>query len=237
MLTVQHLSAGYQSNKNIVQDVSFSIQPGELVGVIGPNGAGKSTTIKAVMGLLPETKGNINWASGFKRFSYIPESPIFYENLTLWEHLRFAASVAEIEETAFQKEAEKLLELFNMTHRKNDYIEQFSKGMQQKSVIMCGFIQNPDLYIIDEPFIGLDPRATKILMNLINERRKAGAAVLMSTHVLDTAERWCDRFVMINGGRVVAQGSLADIQQLYGNDQASLFECFNGLTEDAIHES
>ena len=237
MLTIHKMSAGYQSGKMIINDLSFSIKKGELIGIIGPNGAGKSTTIKAIMGLMPVVQGETSWADGCNRYAYIPETPIFYENLTLWEHLRFAAAVSEIGEESFEKEAERLLGLFNMTEKKHDYIEQFSKGMQQKSVIMCAFIQNPDLYIIDEPFIGLDPHATKKLMDLINEKRTAGAAVLMSTHVLDTAEKWCDRFIMINAGRAIAQGTLADIRRLYGYPEAGLFECFNGLTEEYSDES
>lgn len=237
MLTIRHLSGGYKSGREIIKDLSFSIQAGELVGIIGPNGAGKSTTIKSILGLVPEIKGEITWSEGFGHYAYIPETPIFYENLTLWEHLRFAAAVAGIDEKTFKNDAERLLSVFKMSDRRHDYIDQFSKGMQQKSVIMCAFIQNPDLYIIDEPFLGLDPRATKKFMELINERRAQGAAALMSTHVLDTAEKWCDHFVMIDGGRVIAQGTLTEIQGLYGDHTASLFECFNGLTEDHDEES
>ena len=140
MLTIKNLSAGYQHGKSIIKDLSFSINSGEFVGIIGPNGAGKSTTIKAIMGHIPDTKGNISWIDGNGKYAYIPEVPIFYENLTLWEHLRFAASVSGINEKRFQSEANSLLKIFNMGSRRHDYIGRFSKGMQQKSMIMCGFI-------------------------------------------------------------------------------------------------
>lgn len=230
ILQVKLERVGYTRGQNILSNVSFSLKSGELMGLIGPNGAGKSTTIKAVLGFLKNVEGDVRLLGANKRYSYIPEHPVLYDELTVWEHLELAASVYGIPRSAFEERAHELLERFQLTNEMHNLPRGFSKGMQQKLMLIVGFLLQPDLYVIDEPFIGLDPRATKTLLQLLVEERKRGAAVLLSTHVLDTAEKICDSFLLLHNGRCVAQGSLNQLRQQIGQENASLMDCFDYLT-------
>lgn len=230
VLDVHIEEAGYEEGQPRIWDVSFQVAPGELLGVIGPNGAGKSTTLKTLLGLLKYSKASVTIGGESGRYAYIPEQPVFYDDLTLWEHLDLAAAAYELEYEGFVRHAEELLAQFGMSGVKHQLPAGFSKGMKQKMMLMLGFLAEPDIYIVDEPFIGLDPRATKDFLRLLEEERGRGAGVLMSTHVLDTAERICDAFVMISGGRMVAKGDLTDIRRTAGLPDASLFDCFDALT-------
>lgn len=225
LMQVSIESAGYDEDTPTIRDIAFTVGPGELVGLIGPNGAGKSTTIKTILGLIRHVKGKV----AASHYAYVPEQPIVYEDLTLWEHLEVAAAVYELEREAFAERAERLLAMFRMSDARHRLPGSFSKGMQQKLMLILGFLHRPDVYIVDEPFIGLDPRATKELLDLLQSERERGAGVLLSTHVLDTAERICDRFVLISEGRTVAQGTLDDLRAASGMPGASLFECFHTL--------
>lgn len=224
-------SGGYPSNKEVLKNIAFSIGPRELVGLIGPNGAGKSTIIKAIMGILPKLNGVVEFGGVNKNYAYIPEQPVLYEELTLWEHLEFAAAVYKIDRSEFLDNAEKLLKLFKLAHVRHNLPTTFSKGMQQKVMLILGFLLKPTLYIIDEPFIGLDPIGIKDFLLLIQQARDKGAGVLMSTHSLDTAEKICSSFVLINEGTVLAKGNLAEIREQCQLPQSSLFDCFITLLE------
>lgn len=228
VLEVDIDEAGYEPGRPRIHDIHFQVAEGELLGLIGPNGAGKSTTIKTVMGLLKDAKATVKITGA--RYAYVPEQPIYYEDLTLWEHLDLAAAAFGLEEERFEKQAARLLQQFGMDHVRDGLPGGFSKGMKQKMMLMIGFMAQPDIYIVDEPFIGLDPRATKDFLRLLDQERQRGAGILMSTHVLDTAEKICDSFVMISGGRVTSQGSLEDIRRSAGLPGASLFDCFDVLT-------
>lgn len=222
--------AGYDEKSDAIHDIRFSVGSGELVGLIGPNGAGKSTTLKAILGLLPRCSGKVLFSGNRQTYSYIPERPILYDKLTLWEHLELAGAAYEMEQRVFTEKAEALLYRFRMEGVRHHYPSSFSKGMQQKMMLILGFLIEPDVYVVDEPFIGLDPRATKEFLELLEEERRRGAGVLMSTHVLDTAEKICDRFVLMDSGKMVAEGSLQEIQDICGLPDASLFDCFHRLT-------
>lgn len=222
-------SAGYGADSEIIRDIEFHIERGELVGLIGPNGAGKSTTIKALLGQLEHMEGQIHFAGGRLSVGYIPEHPVWYEDLTLWEHLELAAAVYGLEPGQWEARADEMLVRFRMDAVKHRYPGSFSKGMQQKMMLVQGFLPAPDLYIVDEPFIGLDPKAMKDLIDALGDERARGAAVLMCTHVLDTAERLCNRFVLLTDGTVRANGTLEDIRALCGLPEGTLFECFHSL--------
>lgn len=230
ILRVKLDRAGYTRGREILRDVSFSLQAGEMMGLIGPNGAGKSTTIKAILGLLKNVEGDVRLLGVNRRYSYIPEHPVLYDELTVWEHLELAASVYGIPRTPFEERALKLLHRFQLDEEMHHLPRAFSKGMQQKVMFAVAFLLQPDLYVIDEPFIGLDPRATKTLLQLLVEERRRGAAVLLSTHVLDTAEKICDSFLLLHDGRCVAQGSLDQLRRQIGRENASLMDCFDVLT-------
>ncbi|WP_274652928.1 ABC transporter ATP-binding protein [Paenibacillus humicola] len=231
VLSVNIRKAGYEADAPVIRDIAFQVEEGELVGLIGPNGAGKSTTVKSLLGMLRHVDGDIEVGGSRKRWAYVPEQPVLYDYLTLWEHLQLAASAYGLGESTFTERAERLLEQFRLTHDRHRLPAGFSKGMQQKMMLIVGFMLEPDVYVVDEPFVGLDPRATRDFLALLETERRRGAGVLMSTHVLDTAERICSRIILIDGGSVVARGTLAEIREQAGcAPGAPLTECFYALT-------
>ncbi|MBW7476841.1 ABC transporter ATP-binding protein [Paenibacillus oenotherae] len=231
VLTVDIRKAGYEEHQPVIRNVAFSIGAGELVGLIGPNGAGKSTTVKSVLGLLRHVDGKVEFGGDNGRYAYVPEQPVLYEYMTLWEHLQLAASAYGLDEGTFISRAEKLLEQFRLTHDRHRLPTGFSKGMQQKMMLIIGFMLEPDIYVVDEPFVGLDPRATRDFLELLQAERQRGAGVLMSTHVLDSAERLSSRLILIDAGSIVAQGTLDEVRNQAGcAPDAPLSECFYALT-------
>lgn len=226
--------AGYESDKKIIEDIFFSLQRGEIIGLIGPNGAGKSTIIKTILGLMEFKEGDIFFEEG-KSYSYIPERPVFYDELTIWEHLDFIGAVEEIPQEDFLKRANELLALYKLEEFAHQFPGSFSKGMQQKAMIIFALITNPSIYIIDEPFVGLDPSAMKLFLGSIEKVKQEGAGILMSTHVLDTAEKVCDRFILVHNGGIAAAGTLEEIRRQSHVLEGSLFDCFHKLTEENPH--
>ncbi|MEI5906368.1 ABC transporter ATP-binding protein [Bacillus spongiae] len=232
VLSVNIKEAGYKKGTPVINDIQFAIKRGELVGLIGPNGAGKSSTIKSILGIMEQMKGTVE----VKEYAYIPERPIMYEHMRLREHIDFLFSTLEEEKQELNR-VEELLALFNLTHVVHQYPETFSKGMQQKVMLILAFLKQSPLYIIDEPFMGLDPKAMKKLLEQLEKEKRNGAGILMSTHALDTAEKICDRFVLISGGEIIVQGTLNEIRKKSGIKEGSLLDCFDVLTErntDAI---
>ncbi|MDD2620484.1 MAG: ABC transporter ATP-binding protein [Syntrophomonadaceae bacterium] len=232
ILNVEGLWAGYKSEA-AVRDLSLQIGAGEILGLIGPNGAGKSTSIKAILGLIEKSHGQvmlpIHKAGGY---AYIPELPALYEELTLWEHMEIVAMAHGMEEKAFIKQGESLLRQFNMEDSRYSFPGGFSKGMRQKVMILCACLVKPALYLVDEPFNGLDPFAVKELLDLFIAEKARGAAILLSTHVLDIAERICDRFVLINQGQKIAEGSMLELRDQLeesGVSTKDLFDIFYSL--------
>ncbi|MBA4548660.1 ABC transporter ATP-binding protein [Thermoactinomyces intermedius] len=235
MLSVNQLTGGYARQHPVIKNVSFSVKPGEMVGLIGLNGAGKSTTIKNILGLVTPFSGTVtingytlseNPESFRSQLAYIPETPQFYEELTLWEHLELTASAYQLSREEFQQRAGALLERFRMNKVKNWFPDTFSKGMQQKIMILCAFLVRPRFLIIDEPFVGLDPLAIRSLLQLLEERKKEGMGILMSTHILETAEKFCERFVLLHEGEVRFSGTLSEMNRQAGTRNKALDELF-----------
>lgn len=244
ILELNHVTGGY-TRKPVLHELSFTIQPGELVGLIGLNGAGKSTTIKHIIGTMTPKTGEIRVnGSTFlenpehyrKSFTYIPETPVLYDELTLQEHLELTAMAYGLERDVFEARAATLLKDFRMEKRLKWFPSHFSKGMRQKVMIMSAFLVEPPLYIIDEPFVGLDPIGIRSLLGRIEERKKEGAAILMSTHVLATAEKYCDRIIVLHEGKVRAFGTMEDLRKAFGQPDASLDDLYVSMTEDDAHE-
>ncbi|WP_028399659.1 ABC transporter ATP-binding protein [Ectobacillus panaciterrae] len=233
MLQVHIRSAGYAEGEPIIHNIIFSVVSGELVALIGANGAGKSTIIKAILGLLPHMDGTVSINGG--GYAYVPEQPVYYDYLTLWEHMELLAA-AKMLDTGWEEDAEELLRIFRMEESKHSYIGQFSKGMKQKVMLMLAFLAKPDFYIVDEPFLGLDPTAIRDFLTLLQKERKRGVGVLLCTHVLDTAERICERFLLVSSGELLANGSLANIQQLAGMPNATLMDCFDVIVRQEQYE-
>ncbi len=225
LLEVNIQQAGYQMNKGTIANIDFSIGQGELIGMIGANGAGKSTTIKAILDELPFIEGEILRAEGSK-LSYIPERPLYYQELTLWEHFEFVAAVEELEEEALRY-AKDILRQFRLSAHLHEFPGNFSKGMQQKGMLALALFTKPDLLIIDEPFMGLDPSSTKLLLDLLEEERSKGKGILMCTHILDTAQRMCDSFIIIEKGRMKARGRLDEVLEQCGAPDGSLYSCLD----------
>ena len=235
LLDVDIKSAGYERDKSIIHNIHFWVEKGELIGLIGPNGAGKSTTIKTILGLLEYKDGTISYDRE-DNYSYIPERPIFYDELTLWEHLDFIAAVEGLNETEYMDKARNLLEQYKLSDHAHEFPTKYSKGMQQKAMLILAMITNPSIYIIDEPFIGLDPNAMKLFLESIERERERGAGILMSTHVLDTAEKVCDRLLIINNGHIEAAGTLSEIRDQCHLPEGSLYDCFHKIAEGHIDE-
>ncbi|WP_100402602.1 ABC transporter ATP-binding protein [Bacillus sp. FJAT-42315] len=234
LLSIHIKRAGYEPNETKVADIQFSIGQGELVGLIGANGAGKSTTIKSILGLMPFFEGEIVKEEKMS-LSYLPEQPVFYDECTLQEHIDFVAAMEQLTDEVVTERVTPLLELFHMSPHLHELPNTYSKGMQQKAMIILAFMTKPDFLIIDEPFIGLDPIATKILLELIRQEKERGAGILMCTHVLDTAEKVCDRFLFINSGELLADGTLGQLQATSKQPEASLFECYHQLIAGERH--
>lgn len=244
ILELKEVTGGY-TRKPVLHELSFEIGSGELVGLIGLNGAGKSTTIKHIIGVMNPQAGEIrvndvtfseNPDVYRKSFTYIPETPILYEELTLREHLELTAMAYGLDKEVFEARSAELLKEFRMEKRLKWFPSHFSKGMRQKVMIMCAFLVNPSLYIIDEPFVGLDPLGIRSLLQQMTERTKNGASVLMSTHVLATAERYCDRIILLHNGRVRASGTMEDLRLAFGLPGASLDDLYIAMTEDTDDE-
>lgn len=226
LLHVDIHSAGYTEQNEIIRNITFSIQAGEMVALIGANGAGKSTTIKALLGLLPHVEGTITFQGA--GYAYVPEQPIYYDYLTLWEHIELLAATSSID-NGWQGRAEELLHIFRMEEKKHHYLTQFSKGMKQKAMLILAFLAKPGFYIVDEPFLGLDPTAIHDFLKLLKQEQERGAGILLCTHVLDTAERICERFLLVSEGNLLADGSLSDIQTMSGLSNGTLLECFGRI--------
>lgn len=225
LLEVDIKESGYPSKQRVISNVKFTVEPGKILGMIGSNGAGKSTTIKTILGELPLMEGKI---VGLDRhaYSYIPERPIFYQELTLWEHFEFVAAVEELtdRELTYAKE---LLQEFHLINRIHDFPDKFSKGMQQKAMIALALFKEPDLLIIDEPFMGLDPGSTRLFLQMIEKSRTNGTGILMCTHILDLAERICDDFIIVEKGTVKALGTLEEVLSQCGATDNSLYSCIS----------
>src|SRR5699024_4116407 len=197
-----------------------------------------------VIGLLKEKQGSVkvdgirlgeDVTSYRKRIAFIPEQPILYDELTLYEHLRLTAMAYEIDEAIFEERLEKLLKAFRMERYLEWFPVHFSKGMRQKVMIMNAFLIEPSLYIVDEPFVGLDPLGIQSYLEWMEKMRDQGAAVLMSTHILATAERYCDRFVILHEGKIRAIGTVPELREEFSMHAANLDDIYIQLTKDEEH--
>ncbi|MFA9557211.1 ABC transporter ATP-binding protein [Evansella sp. AB-rgal1] len=239
LLTINNVTGGYQRNRPVLHDVSFSVNKHEIVGLIGLNGAGKSTTIKHILGLMEPHEGDVKllgktWTESGDEYrqnlAYIPEMPLLYEEMTLWEHLELTAMAYGIEEATFKRRADELLKEFRMEKMVKWFPSHFSKGMRQKVMIMCAFLIHPSLYVADEPFVGLDPIGIKSFLDRMVEMKNQGCGILMSTHILATAEKYCDRFVLLHDGRIILMGTLKELQEQANMHGADLDEIYVEMT-------
>ncbi len=220
MLDIRHYSKSYKEGKKAADDVTLSVMSGDIYGFIGHNGAGKSTTIRAVVGVLDFTEGEI-FIDGHsvksepmackKVTAYIPDNPDLYENLTGIQYLNFVADVFDLSSQERDERIKKYADLFEITDALGDLIGSYSHGMKQKVAIISALIHNPKLLVLDEPFVGLDPKATFTLKEIMHEMCKHGTAIFFSTHVLDVAEKLCNKVAIIRQGKIIASGTMEEL--------------------------
>ena len=236
---VEHLTGGY-GKKPVIKDLNFELEKGEIVGLIGLNGAGKSTTIKHMLGLINPMEGKLSISNikinedieNYRRkLSYIPESPVIYDELTLEEHIEMTAMAYQLSREEAMRRAKPLLKVFRLENELKVFPSHFSKGMKQKVMIICAFIVDPELYIIDEPFLGLDPLGIQSMLDLMVEKRNENRTVLMSTHILATAERYCDRVIILDKGEIVAFGNLDELREQTGLKDKTLDDIYIHVTQ------
>lgn len=237
MLSIYHLSKTYPGGKIGVQDLTLEVKAGEIYGFIGHNGAGKTTTIKAIVGLHKFDEGSVT-IDGVSIIddplraksltAYIPDNPELYDNLTGMQFLNFVADIFRVSKSDRQARIEKYANELEIVSALNDQISSYSHGMKQKLAIIAAFVHEPKLLIMDEPFVGLDPKAAFTVKNMMREFCDKGNAIFFSTHVLEVAEKLCDKIAIIKGGRLIAAGTMEEVK---GN--ASLEEVFLEVTEEA----
>jgi len=244
ILEVDHVTGGYSRQQPVLHDLNFQVQPGEMVGLIGLNGAGKSTTIKHILGLMQPHQGEIRLKGKTladsqeqyrQTFAYVPESPLLYEELTVQEHLELTARAYGVDKGSFQKRIKPLLEQFQMDALTGRLASHLSKGMRQKVMILCAFLVEPELYIIDEPFLGLDPLSMRSLLDLMVTVKQSGAAILISSHILATIERYCDEFLVMHQGKLIVSGTVETLQTAAGMPSAPLDDVFCSLVTRGVN--
>lgn len=221
MLKIDHLNKTYANGKIGVKDLTLSVEAGDICAFIGPNGSGKTTTIRCIVGTLNFESGDIlidnhsvkDDPIGCKRITaYIPDNPDVYTNLTGNEYLNFVASVYRIPVAERDKAIEYYAAQWELTQDLGLPIKSYSHGMRQKLVLIAAFMRKPKLLILDEPFVGLDPQASFTLKKIMNDFVKNGGAIFYSTHVLEVAEKLCNKVVMIKNGLVIKQGTMQEIK-------------------------
>jgi ABC-2 type transport system ATP-binding protein len=222
-----------------VDGMNLAVARGELFGFLGQNGAGKTTTLRMIAGILRPTSGTVEVGGvniqrqpleAKRRLGYIPDRPFVYDKLTGAEFLRFAAALYDRDGAAVEHRIDELLDLFELTAWRDELTESYSHGMRQKLIIAGAFVHRPDVIVVDEPMVGLDPRGARILKDLFRRFVDRGGTVLMSTHTLEVAEALCDRIAIVHRGRIAAQGTMTELRAQTASEGMSLEQLFLKLT-------
>jgi ABC-2 type transport system ATP-binding protein len=238
MIKVENVVKRYGSF-TAVDGVSLEVAPGRIHGFLGPNGAGKTTTIRMIAGLLKPTSGKITingkdlareTEAAKASLGFIPDRPFLYEKLTAGELLRFHAGLYGVDGNGTGERIQELLELFELRRWENELVEAFSHGMKQRLVMCAAFLHRPRAVLVDEPMVGLDPRGAQLIKGVFRRMSEKGVAILMSTHTLEVAQEMCDGISIILGGRIIAAGTVAELQRAGGGQDEKLTEIFLRLT-------
>ena len=229
MLELKDVSKTYSNGKvKAVNNISFTHKNGEILGFLGPNGAGKTTTIKMIVGLLKPDSGTItingvdnqtDSIQAKKSFGYVPDNSQIYERLKGIEYLKFISDVFQIPREERESSIKKYSEIFDLTDALNDMVSSYSHGMKQKLALISSLIHKPDLFILDEPMIGLDPKSSFKLKEIMREHCNEGKSVFFSTHILEVAEKICDRIAIINEGKIIALGTMEELKEKAGKEE------------------
>ncbi|MBL8065757.1 MAG: ABC transporter ATP-binding protein [Chthonomonadaceae bacterium] len=240
MLEVRGLTKDYKSFR-AAEGVSFSVQTGEIVGLLGPNGAGKTTILRCCAGILCPTHGNVlidghdivlDQARAKSALAYVPEVPSLYELLTVDEHLKFVAMCFDTVDM-YETHGDALLDKYDLIEKKHNLVATLSKGMRQKLAIACAMVHRARVFLFDEPMIGIDPAGVAEFKREVTSAKESGCSILVSTHLLDTAERLCDKVVIMARGKVLAAGTLQELRDSQKMADADLEHVFLNLTEEA----
>ncbi len=235
-----HLVKRY-GDKTAVDDVSFQVHGGEIFGFLGPNGAGKTTTIKVLVGLLQPTSGSVEVVGcdvvaqplqAKAATGYVPDEPHLYSKLSARELLRFVGDLYEMDNQRVEQRTDELLRMFDLRQAADDLIDSYSHGMRQKTALAAALIHDPQVLVLDEPTVGLDPKSARLIKDILRQMADRGAAVFLSTHILEIAERMCDRIGIINQGKLVAAGTMNELRAL-GTGATNLEDIFLQLTGGA----
>ncbi len=236
ILEIENLSMAYEKGKDIIKNLSFSVNRGEVIGYIGPNGAGKSTTIKMILGIIDNYKGSIK-VSGIdikkdKNYKYsvgyVPEIAELYEALSPRDYFLFFGGIYKLGDNEIESRSKKLMEIFGIEEVYDKKISSFSKGMKQKVLIISSILHNPDLIIFDEPLSGLDANSVMVFKELIDQLAKEGKTIFYSSHLMDVVEKVSDRIILLQNGEIIADG---DFESLKSEDENGNLEgIFNKLT-------
>jgi ABC-2 type transport system ATP-binding protein len=230
------------SDKVAVNNVSFDVHAGEIFGFLGPNGAGKTTTIKMIIGLLQPTSGSVKVAGydiqgqplqAKAASGYVPDTPNLYAKLSGRELLRFVGDLYNLDRQQVAHRIDELLRMFDLTVAADDTIDSYSHGMQQKASLAAALVHDPRVLVLDEPTVGLDPKSARLIKDILRQLAERGAAVMLSTHILELAERMCDRIGIISKGELVAIGTMDELRNLGKSGETSLEDIFLGLTGGA----
>src|SRR5690348_859184 len=245
MISLHQLTKRYGSF-TAVDGIDLEVPRGELFGFLGPNGAGKTTTLRMIAGILRPTSGRITIAgvdlardpvAAKAKLGFIPDRPFIYEKLTGAEFLRFVAGLYDQEGPEIEHRARELLALFDLEQWRDELVESYSHGMRQKLIISSAFVHRPEVIVVDEPMVGLDPKAARILKDLFREYTRRGHTIMMSTHTLEVAEALCDRIGIIQGGRIRACGTMDELRAHAEAGATGLEHIFLKLTgENAARE-
>jgi ABC-2 type transport system ATP-binding protein len=238
VIRLQNLTKRY-GKFTAVDGISLEVPRGELFGLLGPNGAGKTTTMRMIAGILQPTSGSIHVGGvdmlarpleAKARLGFIPDRPFVYDKLTGGEFLRFAAALYGQDGTGVERRIDELLEIFDLGAWKHELTEAYSHGMRQKLIICGALVHRPELIVVDEPMVGLDPKSARLLKDLFRQFVDGGGTVLMSTHTLEVAEVMCDRIAIVYKGRIAASGTMDELREQTESAALSLEDLFLKLT-------
>jgi len=223
-----------------VEDLSFTVDPGQILGLVGPNGAGKTSTLRSIAGIIPPTGGRLTVAghdvvddaiAAKSKLAYVPDDPKLFDTLTVWEHLEFMAAAYRVD--GWKDKGTALLQRFELDEKRNTLAQELSRGMRQKVAICCAYLHDPSVILFDEPHTGLDPRGIRTMRESVAERVAAGAAVVVSSHLLEIVEDMCTHLLILHKGKRMFFGTLTQARTAFGDfdGNARLEDVFFRITE------